>query len=168
MNVQDIYGYIDHIAPFSTQLDYDNAGLLMGSGVAEVERVLVTLDVTFEVAKEAARKKCQLIVSHHPLIFHGLKSVTPGDPTGAVVLELARRNIALISAHTNWDQAAGGVSDVLLERLGIASAGFWSLLEKPRKGPLTAWGRWVSWKRPCRRKSSPGRLELLFTPGARG
>ncbi|MFG6373503.1 MAG: Nif3-like dinuclear metal center hexameric protein [Oscillospiraceae bacterium] len=124
MNVQDIYGYIDHIAPFSTQLDYDNAGLLMGSGVAEVERVLVTLDVTFEVAKEAARKKCQLIVSHHPLIFHGLKSVTPGDPTGAVVLELARRNIALISAHTNWDQAAGGVSDVLLERLGIASAGF--------------------------------------------
>lgn len=124
MKVREIYQYIDKIAPFSTQLDYDNAGLLMGSMEMNVERVLVTLDVTLEVAKEAARRKCQLIVSHHPLIFHGLKSVTPDDPTGAVVLELARRGIAVISAHTNWDQASGGVSDVLLERLGIASEGF--------------------------------------------
>lgn len=124
MNVQDIYNYIDRIAPFSTQLDYDNAGLLLGSGSAPVQRVLVALDVTLEVAREAARKKCQLIVSHHPLIFRGLKSVTPEDPTGAVVLELARRDIALICAHTNWDQASGGVSDVLLERLGAASRGF--------------------------------------------
>lgn len=124
MKIREIYQYLDKIAPFATQLDYDNAGLLMGSMEAETERVLVTLDVTPEVVKEAARKKCRLIVSHHPLIFHGLKSVTPGDPTGALVLELARRGIAVISAHTNWDQAAGGVSDVLLERLGIASEGF--------------------------------------------
>lgn len=124
MKAQEIYQYIDKIAPFSTQLDYDNAGLLMGSMEMDVGRVLVTLDVTLEVAKEAARRKCQLIVSHHPLIFHGLKSVTPDDPTGAVVLELARRGIAVISAHTNWDQAPGGVSDVLLERLGITSEGF--------------------------------------------
>lgn len=124
MKIREIYQYIDKLTSFSTQLDYDNAGLLMGSMEAEVERVLVTLDVTLGVAKEAARKKCQLIVSHHPLIFHGLKSVTPDDPTGAVVLELARRGIAVISAHTNWDQASGGVSDVLLERLGIAPEGF--------------------------------------------
>lgn len=124
MKVKDIYQYIDHIAPFSTQLDYDNAGLLMGSENVELQRVLVTLDVTLEVVKEAVRKKCQLIVSHHPLIFHGLKAVIPDDPTGAAVLELARRDIALISAHTNLDQACGGVSDVLLERLGIASEGF--------------------------------------------
>lgn len=124
MKVKEIYQYIDQLAPFSTQLDYDNAGLLMGSAEAEVDRALVTLDVTLDVAQEAARQNCQLIVSHHPLIFHGLKSVTPGDPTGAVVLELARRDIALISAHTNWDQASGGVSDVLLERLGIEPGGF--------------------------------------------
>lgn len=124
MKVRDIYGYIDQLAPFSTQLSYDNAGLLMGSMETEVERVLVTLDVTLDVAKEAAQQNCQLIVSHHPLIFHGLKSVTPDDPTGAVVLELARSGVALISAHTNWDQAPGGVSDVLLKRLGAAPAGF--------------------------------------------
>lgn len=124
MKVQEIYQYIDKIAPFSTQLDYDNAGLLMGSMEMDVERVLVTLDVTPEAVKEAARRKCQLIVSHHPLIFHGLKSVTPDDPTGAVVLELARRGITVISAHTNLDQASGGVSDVLLGRLGITSEGF--------------------------------------------
>lgn len=124
MKVKEIYQYIDGIAPFSTQLDYDNAGLLMGSAQAEVSRVLVTLDVTLDVAKEAALQNCQLIVSHHPLIFRGLRSVTPDDPTGAVVLELARRDIALISAHTNWDQASGGVSDALLERLGIAPESF--------------------------------------------
>lgn len=124
MKVKEIYQYIDGIAPFSTQLDYDNAGLLMGSMEQDVERALVSLDVTPEVVREAARHRCQLIVSHHPLIFHGLKSVTPDDPVGAVVLELARRNIALISAHTNWDQAPGGVSEVLLERLGVTPGGF--------------------------------------------
>lgn len=124
MKVRDIYAYIDQIAPFSTQLNYDNAGLLMGSMGTDVNRVLVTLDVTLDVAREAAEQSCQLIVSHHPLIFHGLKSVTPDDPTGAVVLELAKSGVALISAHTNWDQAAGGVSDVLLERLGAVPAGF--------------------------------------------
>lgn len=124
MKLSKIYEYIDKIAPFSTQLDYDNAGLLMGSMDTEAVRVLVTLDVTMEVVQEAARKKCQLIVSHHPLIFHGLKAVTPDDPIGAVVLELARRNIAVISAHTNLDQAQGGVSEVLLDRLGITPDGF--------------------------------------------
>lgn len=124
MKVKEIYQYIDDIAPFSTQLDYDNAGLLMGSMDQEADRVLVSLDVTAEVAREAARRKCQLIVSHHPLIFHGLKSVITDDPIGAVVLELGRRNIALVSAHTNWDQAPGGVSEVLLDRLGITPEGF--------------------------------------------
>lgn len=124
MKLAKIYDYLDRIAPFSTQVDYDNAGLLMGSMDTEVERVLVTLDVTLEVAREAARKKCQLIVSHHPLIFHGLKAVTPDDPIGAVVLELARRSIAVISAHTNWDQAPDGVNEVLLKRLGVTPVGF--------------------------------------------
>lgn len=124
MKVAEIYAHIDKIAPFSTQLSYDNAGLLMGSPEMEVERVLVTLDVTMTAVKEAARQKCQLIVSHHPLIFHGLKVVTPDDPTGAVVLELARRGIAVISAHTNLDQAVGGVNEVLAQRLGIRQTGF--------------------------------------------
>lgn len=140
MKVKHIYQHINQIAPFPTQLSYDNAGLLMGSMEMDVDRVLVTLDVTLAVAREAAQENCQLIVSHHPLIFHGLKSVIPDDPTGAVVLELAQRNIALISAHTNWDQSSDGVSDVLLERLGISPGGFLEPAGETADGKLYGMG----------------------------
>lgn len=121
--VKDIYQYIDSFAPFATQMSYDNAGLLVGDGEMEVERVLLALDVTEEVVREAGRKKCRLIVTHHPLIFHPLKAVCPGDPIQEAVAALVRRNMALICAHTNLDLASGGVNDVLMERLGAKVTG---------------------------------------------
>ena len=121
--VWDIYNWIDAKAPFSTQMDFDNAGLLVGDVNAQVNRILVALDATLPVAKEAARRKCQLVVTHHPLIFHSLKAVTVADPTQAVVTELIRKNIALICAHTNLDIAPGGVNDVLMDRLGVKVTG---------------------------------------------
>lgn len=133
MKLEKIYQYIDSVAPYSIQLDYDNSGLILGSMDMEVKRVLVALDVTMEVAKEAVAKKCQLIVSHHPLIFHGLRSITPGDPTGAVVLELSRHGVGVISAHTNLDQVFGGVSFALMKRLGVRQS---TILEEAGKiGP---------------------------------
>lgn len=123
VKVRDIYDYIDAKAPFSTQMDFDNAGLLVGDRNAEVARVMVALDATLPVVREAGRRKCQLLVTHHPLIFHPLKTVVPNDPTQAVVAELIRRNIALICAHTNLDAAPGGVNDVLMERLGVKVTG---------------------------------------------
>lgn len=123
VKVQDIYNYIDAKAPFSTQMDFDNAGLLVGDQNAEVKRVMVALDATLPVVREAARKRCQLLVTHHPLIFHPLKAVTPNDPTQATVAELIRRNMALICAHTNLDAAPGGVNDVLMDRLGVKATG---------------------------------------------
>lgn len=123
ITVRDIYDYIDAKAPFSTQMDFDNAGLLVGDRNASVSRVMVALDATLSVVREAARKKCQLLVTHHPLIFHPLKSVTPSDPTQATVAELIRRNMALICAHTNLDAAPGGVNDVLMDRLGVKVTG---------------------------------------------
>ena len=123
VTVRDIYDYLDAWAPFELQMDFDNAGLLVGDGGAEVSRVLVALDATMEVAKEAARKKCQLIVTHHPLIFHPLKAVCPNDPTQAVVAQLVRKNTALICAHTNLDVAEGGVNDVLMDTLGAKTTG---------------------------------------------
>ncbi len=122
-SVQDIYDYIDDFAPFATQLDFDNAGLLVGDKNAPVGRVLLALDATLAVAREAARKGCGLIVTHHPLIFHPLKAVRPEDPTQAVVAQLVRKNIALICAHTNLDAAPGGVNDVLMDRLGAKVTG---------------------------------------------
>lgn len=137
VKVRDIYQYLDSVAPFATQMDFDNAGLLVGSEDMDVERVMVALDVTAQVVREAARKRCQLIVSHHPLIFHPLKAVNPTDPTQAVVTQLIRKNIAVISAHTNLDMASGGVNDVLMERLGVQTLG---VLEKMGDCGMGRWG----------------------------
>lgn len=123
VKAKDIYRYLDQIAPFELQMDFDNAGFLVGDREAEVGRVMVALDVTLDVVGEARRKKCQLVVTHHPLIFHPLKAVTPADPTQAVVAELVRRNIGLICAHTNLDLAPGGVNDVLMDVLEIKTKG---------------------------------------------
>ena len=80
--VREIYQYLDTLAPFSLQLDFDNAGFLVGRGDGQVERLLVSLDITEEVAAEAAELGCQLIVSHHPVIFFPARAVTDGDPNG--------------------------------------------------------------------------------------
>lgn len=117
--VKDIYQYIDSIAPFATQLDFDNAGLLVGRADAAVAAVLVTLDITADVIREAVDMGAQLIVAHHPVIFHPLKSITDGDTTGEKVLLLAEHRIAAICAHTNLDAAQDGVNDLLAQRLGL-------------------------------------------------
>ncbi len=118
--VKDIYQYIDSIAPFATQLDFDNAGLLVGRADAAVDTVLVALDITADVIREAVDTGAQLIVAHHPVIFHPLKSVTDGDTTGEKVLMLAEHRIAAICAHTNLDAAQGGVNDLLAQRLELS------------------------------------------------
>ncbi len=117
--VNEIYQYLDTLAPFSLQMSFDNAGFLVGRGEALVSRLLVALDITEEVIAEAAEAGCQLIVSHHPIIFHPARSVTDGDPTGRCLLALVERHISAICAHTNLDAVAGGVNDALAEKLGL-------------------------------------------------
>lgn len=113
--VKDIYAAIDRLAPFETQLGFDNAGFLMGNSYAEVKRVLVALDVTAEVIKEAVDGGFELIVSHHPIIFKPLKKL---DGCSIPYLT-ARHGLSVISAHTNLDGAFGGVNDCLAEVLGL-------------------------------------------------
>ncbi len=117
--VKDIYAYLDKMAPFSYQMSFDNSGFLVGRGGFEVTRLMVALDITEEVVGEALEAGCQLIVSHHPIIFHPAKQITDGDPTGRVLLVLTENHIAAICAHTNLDAAAGGVNDALAEKLGL-------------------------------------------------
>ena len=117
--VKEIYQLIDNFAPFETQMDFDNAGFLVGRGDRAVERVLVALDITKVVVEEAVRRGCQLIVSHHPVIFGGVKSVTDETVTGRVLLALAENGLSAICAHTNLDAAEGGVNDCLAQRLGL-------------------------------------------------
>ena len=117
--VKDIYEYLNGFAPFGLQMDFDNSGFLVGRGAAQVNRILVALDITEEVVKEAAERGCQLIVAHHPVIFHPARSITDESVNGRILLSLVEQGIAAICAHTNLDAVAEGVNDCLAAALKL-------------------------------------------------
>lgn len=119
ITVRDIYDLLDQKAPFSYQESWDNSGLLVGRRNQAVKRVLTTLDITYDTIQQAQEQGCELIVSHHPVIFSPIKQVTEGDYTAERVLRLAESGIAAICCHTCLDAASGGVNDVLAERCGL-------------------------------------------------
>ncbi len=133
--VREIYQYLDGLAPFSLQMDFDNAGFLVGRGDRTVDKILVSLDITEEVVSEAVELGCQLIVSHHPVIFFPAKSVTDTTPDGRILLSLVEHNIAAICAHTNLDVVSGGVNDALAQRLGLTN------IEQLKQDGMDASGR---------------------------
>ena len=118
--VRGIYRFIDQIAPFHTQESFDNAGFLVGRGDQNVKKVLVVLDITPEVAEEAVQWGAELIVAHHPVIFHPVKSITDESVTGRILLALTEHKIAAICAHTNLDAAHGGVNGCLARALELS------------------------------------------------
>ncbi|MGI6236515.1 MAG: Nif3-like dinuclear metal center hexameric protein [Candidatus Excrementavichristensenella sp.] len=118
--VEQIYRIVDELAPFESQEAWDNSGLLAGRMDSRVEKVLVCLDVTVGAIEEAKRKGCQLIVSHHPILFHGRKNLREEDPEGRLLCALIRSGLAHIAAHTNLDGAPGGVNEVLAEIMGLS------------------------------------------------
>ena len=115
VTVGDIYRFIDGFAPFAAQDKFDNSGLLVGSMEAVADRIEVCLDITRQAVEEAAEKGAQLIVSHHPVIFHKLSELEPCNP----VYLMAKHGISAICAHTNVDIAKGGISDIMLELLEL-------------------------------------------------
>ena len=117
--VQDIINILEEHAPLALQEGWDNSGLQVGDRTMEVTQVLITLDVTLEVVKEAIAKGCNMIVSHHPLIFGGLKSLTGKNYVEQCVLEAIKNNVAIYSAHTNLDSVMDGVSGMMAEMLGL-------------------------------------------------
>ncbi len=118
IKVREIRDYLDSRVPFSTKMDFDNVGLLAGEPDREVRLALCALDVTDAVIEEAESIGAELILAHHPLIFHALKSVRSDDLVGRKIYALARSGISAICLHTNLDAAAGGVNDALIEALG--------------------------------------------------
>lgn len=113
--VKDFYGYLNSIAPFETQEDWDNSGMLVGDMNAEVKKAAVVLDITHEEIKKAKAIGADLIISHHPVIFNPIKSVT----RGSVPYELVASSINALCCHTPLDIADGGTNDSLAELLGI-------------------------------------------------
>ena len=117
--VADILQFIETLAPRSMKMDWDNVGLLCGSKSAQVTKVLVALDPFEGVCREAAEIGAQLIFTHHPLIFQAPKSITDETSLGRCIMQLCRNGISAINAHTNLDQAPGGVNDILAAKLGL-------------------------------------------------
>lgn len=115
-NISDIEKYIDSIAPFETMEPWDNSGFQLGDRGSKVKRCVLTLDVTHEAAAFAIENSAELILSHHPLIFNPLSNI-PADST---VAKLIKSGISVISAHTCFDKAKGGISEQLALRLGLS------------------------------------------------
>lgn len=119
IRVGEIAAAIEDFAPRALQESYDNAGLQVGDPMMEVSAVLVCLDVTEETIREAEERHCNMIVSHHPLLFKGLKQVTGRTATERIVIEAILKDIAIYSAHTNLDSAWGGVSHEIANMLRL-------------------------------------------------
>ena len=118
MTVSDIAAAIEEFAPVSLQESYDNAGLQVGDPDMQVSAVLLCLDVTEEVMEEARKRQCNMVISHHPLLFKGLKRISGATPTQRIVIDALRDGIAIYSAHTNLDSAWEGVSHEIAHALG--------------------------------------------------
>ncbi len=125
----DIVGLINSISPPHLAEDWDNVGLQVGDLTAPVRRILVCLDVERGAVEEAARLGAELIVCHHPLIFHPLKRLTPSDPAGDIIYRAIQQDIAIVAAHTNLDRAVDGLNDWLAAQLDLGEV---SSLERPR------------------------------------
>ncbi len=115
MTVGEVYDYLDSIAPFSLQQSYDNSGICAGSRDIAVTKVLTALDITHDVVDEAERLGCELVLSHHPVIFRPIRVASLEDPA----VRLAAAGKAAICAHTSFDSAEGGMNDLLAKKLGL-------------------------------------------------
>ena len=116
--VQQIITVMEQLAPRSYAESWDNVGLMVGNRNAVVTGVVTTLDVTEEAVEYAIEQNCNLIISHHPLIFKGLKQLSYDTVQGRMINRLIQHKIAVYSAHTNLDIASGGLNDMLAKQLG--------------------------------------------------
>lgn len=134
--VKEIFDKLCELAPLELQLEHDNSGFLIGRADAPVEKALLSLDITNEVADEAVGAGVRLIITHHPVIFDPMKSITDQTAGNDKLLRLLENGIAVISMHTNLDIAQGGVNDVLISLLGAKNEGPFDDEKCGRKGSL--------------------------------
>jgi dinuclear metal center YbgI/SA1388 family protein len=116
----DILGIINKIAPLSLAEGWDNPGLQVGDPGAEVSRIMVALDPTSDVIASAIASSCQLLITHHPLIFKPLKSVSTATSQGSLIHNAIRAGLSVVSMHTNYDIAKGGLNDLLAGKIGLS------------------------------------------------
>ncbi|MBL7856280.1 MAG: Nif3-like dinuclear metal center hexameric protein [Cyclobacteriaceae bacterium] len=133
VKIKDVTEYLETLAPRDYQESYDNVGLLTGQAELEVTGILVSLDCLEETVQEAVNLRCNLIVSHHPIIFKGLKKLTGSTYIERTVIQAIKNNIAIYAIHTNLDHVYTGVNRKICEKLGLSNL----RLLSPRKDTLT-------------------------------
>ena len=149
MYIKEIISLIEAYAPLKLQASFDNSGLLCGDPERELTSILLCIDVTEEVVKEAIDKGHNLIISHHPLIFSGLKHITPATYVERCVIDAIKHDITIYAAHTNMDVVANGVSGRMADKLDLHHRFFnrketrWTVtdsgLSASYNNPLKAW-----------------------------
>ncbi len=119
MQIKDITGFLESIAPLAYQESYDNSGLIVGDKNAVAKKVLITLDCTEAVVDEAIKEKCQLIIAHHPIVFSGMKKFNGKTYVERTVMKAIKHDIGIYAIHTNYDNVMTGVNAMICEKLGI-------------------------------------------------
>lgn len=114
---------LEQLAPKAAACDWDNPGLLVGRSDREVSRIYVALDATCAVVDAAIDAGCDLIVTHHPIIFRGLKAINDQSALGLKLLDLIRNDVSVFSMHTNFDSCPGGMADIVCAALGLRKTG---------------------------------------------
>ena len=126
MKIKEVLSALERFAPLPLQESWDNAGLQVGLTETEVSGALLCLDVTERIVDEAVRKECNLIVSHHPLLFRGLKTISDLTDVQRTVMKTIEQGICVVSMHTNMDNAKGGVNFKMAEKLGLQQVRFFA------------------------------------------
>lgn len=124
MKIKEVLSALERFAPLPLQEGWDNAGLQVGLTEAEVSGALLCLDVNERIIDEAVAKGLNLVVSHHPLLFRGLKTIGDGDYVQRTVMKAIKNDIVVVSMHTNMDNARGGVNYKIAEKMGLADVRF--------------------------------------------
>ena len=119
MKIKEVLSALERFAPLPLQESWDNAGLQVGLTETEVSGALLCLDVNEKIVDEAIQKGCNLVVSHHPLLFRGLKTISDLTDVQRTVMKAVRKGVCVISMHTNMDNAKGGVNYKMAEKLGL-------------------------------------------------
>jgi dinuclear metal center YbgI/SA1388 family protein len=156
MKLKELIKHLESIAPLAYQEDYDNSGLLVGNENNEVHSALVALDCTEAIVDEAILHNCELIITHHPIIFKGLKKLNGKNYIERVILKAIKHDIALYAIHTNLDSVQQGVNKVICDRLGIVNP----VILSPKKGQLK---KLVTY---CPLAEADGVRDAIFAAGA--
>src|SRR5664279_114701 len=119
MKIREIIQHMESYAPLEFQEEYDNSGLISGDSNLECTGILVSLDCTEDVVREAVQRKCNLILSHHPLIFRPIKQLTSANGTTKTLVAAIKADVAIYSIHTNLDNILTGVNSVIADKLGL-------------------------------------------------